>query len=254
MVESVDTEDLKSFALRRGGSSPSISIKIMKDLKENTIKTFQKTLKYSLYTPNGNRSSKRTDILHKGILEDILSPYIPEYKTDWNVHYEHKILCSRADNDRPNKDFSIDICLENKKNKNKIYILIKSIEKSYNKNKENYANTQLGELQRIYGRSNYYGESLRKQRLNDTTLFFTLLPTKVLAESSKNTKIELTKYTEPNIEDLRLFNKNVHNITMLLNNDLQVAEDKSYLDSFNNCEIKNIEDVKRKLKQFSDNL
>jgi NADPH-dependent 7-cyano-7-deazaguanine reductase QueF-like protein len=41
---------------------------------------------------------------------------------------------------------------------------------------------------------------------------------------------------------------------MLLNNDLQVAEDKSYLDSFNNCEIKNIEDVKRKLKQFSDNL
>lgn len=34
MVESVDTEDLKSFALRRGGSSPSISIKIM---KENNI-------------------------------------------------------------------------------------------------------------------------------------------------------------------------------------------------------------------------
>ena len=65
MVESVDTEDLKSFALRRGGSSPSMSIKIMKDLKENTIKTFQETLKYSLNIPNGNRSSKRTDILHK---------------------------------------------------------------------------------------------------------------------------------------------------------------------------------------------
>lgn len=254
MVESVDTEDLKSFALRRGGSSPSMSIKIMKDLKENTIKTFQETLKYSLNIPNGNRSSKRTDILHKGILENILRPYIPGYKNDWDIHYEHKIICSRADADRPNKDFSIDICLENKKNKNKIYILIKSIEKSYNKNKENYANTQLGELQRIYGRSNYYGETLREQRINDTTLFFTLLPTKVLAENSKSTKIEATKYTEPNIEDLRLFNKNVHNITMLLNNDLRIAEDKNYLESFNHCEIKNIEEVERKLKQFSNNL
>ena len=118
---------------------------------------------------------------------------IPE---DWGVVDEERIKCARATLENPNKTFSIDVIFTNKKTGRNVYVLLKSIESSYNKNKENFANCTLGEVERIYGHSEKHGDSLREERRNDATLFFTLLP----RECPVGTKMQ----REQNIRSLRL--------------------------------------------------
>jgi hypothetical protein len=96
---------------------------------------------------NDNRSSKRTDILHKGIVEGI-KKLVPNFDNKYYIKYESKVDCFYG-----NK-FDVDILLFDKKtNESVIAILVKGIISSYNKNKYNYANCTSGEMIRILGKN-----------------------------------------------------------------------------------------------------
>ena len=87
------------------------------------------------------RSSKRTDELHKVLLDEILSanPEWAEY--DWEFEYQLPV-------DGFGGTFDVDIAGFSK-GELKIEILAKAINSNVNKNIKNYANTTIGEAARI---------------------------------------------------------------------------------------------------------
>ncbi len=202
---------------------------------------------YSMSNENGNRSSVRTDILNKGCTDFLLNSANLS-KSDWDVSYEESVACTRATSLQPSKKFTVDIILTHKKTGLRVFLLVKSIEKSYNKNRENFANTTVGEVERLFGHSSFFGKSLREKRQGDLVVFITLLPDKVL----RGNKIEKTKKNSPNLENLRLIHKNVHSLTF----DISVGEFKNFR-SFVNCigsEIANYNEIKNSVKEIENNI
>jgi len=89
------------------------------------------------------RSSKRTDELHKALLNDILNqnPDLAEYT--WEFEYQLK-------EDAFGGTFDIDIVGFDADGEMRVAILAKAINSNVNKNIKNYANTTIGEAARIY--------------------------------------------------------------------------------------------------------
>tara|TARA_R100001082_G_scaffold101242_1_gene70713 strand:+ start:301 stop:891 length:591 start_codon:yes stop_codon:yes gene_type:complete len=107
-------------------------------LEKQLCATYQKTLNYSLNHKNGNRSKKRTDILNDETSIWFSSLLHEQYKRHDG---ERRIPCSRG------KTFDIDVSYASEKKD--IFLLLKSAESSYNKNKHNYLNGMVGETTRI---------------------------------------------------------------------------------------------------------
>ena len=89
---------------------------------------------------DGSRSSKTTDVLNDEVIR-IFENILP-VKDGWKFKTEKRIRCSRGDT------FTVD-GLAYKNGEFKAAILLKAIQKSYNKNRHNYANTLEGEVSRI---------------------------------------------------------------------------------------------------------
>ena len=89
---------------------------------------------------DGSRSSKTTDVLNDEVIR-IFENILP-VKDGWKFKTEKRIRCSRGDT------FTVD-GLAYKNGEFKAAILLKAIQKSYNKNRHNYANTLAGEVERI---------------------------------------------------------------------------------------------------------
>jgi len=87
------------------------------------------------------RSSKRTDELHKILLDEVLNAN-PEW-AEYEVKFEYQLPV-----DGFGGTFDIDIALFNK-GELKVAILAKAINSNVNKNIKNYANTTIGEAARI---------------------------------------------------------------------------------------------------------
>ena len=89
------------------------------------------------------RSSKRTDELHKVLLDDILNanPDLAEY--DWKFEYQ-------LQEDAFGGTFDIDIAGFDADGDIRVAILAKAINSNVNKNIKNYANTTIGEAARLY--------------------------------------------------------------------------------------------------------
>ena len=89
------------------------------------------------------RSSKRTDELHKALLNDILNqnPDLAEYT--WEFEYQLK-------EDAFGGTFDIDIVGFDADGEMRVAILAKAINSNVNKNIKNYANTTIGEAARLY--------------------------------------------------------------------------------------------------------
>jgi len=89
------------------------------------------------------RSSKRTDELHKALLNEILNanPEMAEYR--WEFEYQLK-------EDAFGGTFDIDIVGFDADDNMKVAILAKAINSNVNKNIKNYANTTIGEAARLY--------------------------------------------------------------------------------------------------------
>ena len=88
------------------------------------------------------RSSKRTDELHKVLLDEVLNNNLDWAEYDWKFEYKLK-------KDAFGGTFKIDIA-GFKNGELKVAILAKAINSNVNKNIKNYANTTIGEAARIY--------------------------------------------------------------------------------------------------------
>jgi len=216
------------------------------ELKSHLVEAYRKTLAYSCAVEGGCRSSKRTDILNREFASFLFRSF--KNSEDWSVIYEERIKCARATLENPNKTFSIDVIFTNKKTGRNVYVLLKSIESSYNKNKENFANCTVGEVERIYGHSEKHGDSLREERKNDVTLFFTLLP----RECPVGTKAERTKYTKPSIKTMRLINENVHQVCAIVDCENGLSK-KNLLNSLTGCLV-NLDEVNHQFEEFFNNV
>jgi hypothetical protein len=89
------------------------------------------------------RSSKRTDELHKALLDEILNAnnHLAEYT--WKFEY-------KLPEDAFGGTFDIDIAGFDKDGELRVAILAKAINSNVNKNIKNYANTTIGEAARLY--------------------------------------------------------------------------------------------------------
>ena len=89
------------------------------------------------------RSSKRTDDLHKALLDEILNanPDLAEYT--WKFEYQ-------LQEDAFGGTFDIDIAGFDDDGEIRVAILAKAINSNVNKNIKNYANTTIGEAARLY--------------------------------------------------------------------------------------------------------
>ena len=107
------------------------------------------------------RSSKRTDELHKVLLDEILNanPDLAEYT--WKFEYKLK-------KDAFGGTFKIDIVGFDADGNIRVAILAKAINSNVNKNIKNYANTTIGEAARLY-----YAPSCNSI---DKILFVSVLP------------------------------------------------------------------------------
>lgn len=107
------------------------------------------------------RSSKRTDELHKALLNEILNknPDLAEYT--WEFEYQLK-------EDAFGGTFDIDIVGLDADGDIRVAILAKAINSNVNKNIKNYANTTIGEAARLY-----YAPSLQHIQ---KVLFVSVLP------------------------------------------------------------------------------
>jgi len=88
------------------------------------------------------RSSKRTDELHKVLLDEVLNSNSDWAEYDWQFEYQLPV-------DGFGGTFDIDIA-GFKNGELKVAILAKAINSNVNKNIKNYANTTIGEAARIY--------------------------------------------------------------------------------------------------------
>ena len=89
---------------------------------------------------DGSRSKKPTDLLNNEVIKIFKSVLSPA--DGWRFDTEKRVPCSRGGT------FTVDV-LAFKDDDFKAVILLKSIEKNYNKNRQNYANTVEGEVGRI---------------------------------------------------------------------------------------------------------
>jgi hypothetical protein len=99
--------------------------------------------RYSLSHENGNRSSKRTDELNRVFIDNVVRPIFPKDK-GYVIETEHSIACAYGGK------FKMDVVVY-KGDKIVAMFPLKAIERSYNKNKFNFANTIVGEAYRIWG-------------------------------------------------------------------------------------------------------
>ena len=89
------------------------------------------------------RSSKRTDELHKALLNEILNQNTDLAEYDWKFEYQLK-------EDAFGGTFDIDIVGFDADGDMRVAILAKAINSNVNKNIKNYANTTIGEAARLY--------------------------------------------------------------------------------------------------------
>ena len=98
---------------------------------------------YSLSHKNGNRSSKRTDELNRVFIDSVVRPIFSEDK-GYKIVAEHPIACTHGGK------FKMDVVVY-KGDKIVAMFPLKAVERSYNKNRHNYADTTVGEAYRIWG-------------------------------------------------------------------------------------------------------
>jgi hypothetical protein len=121
------------------------------------IKTFLKTAFQNI------RSSKRTDVLHEAVLNQLIQNY-PDYdKYEWRFE-------ERIKKDGYGGTFDIDI-IGFLKGKAKIAILCKCINSNYGKNSKNYANTTIGEAYRLV-----YAEDVKIEKAIFVNIYPTICP------------------------------------------------------------------------------
>ena len=132
-----------------------------------------KVLSFNFQKENNNRSSKRTDLLHKSIVDLYLTTKGLDKDTDISVKYEYKIKCFYG------KTFDLDAVIF-RNGKIETVFLFKLFQTSIIKNIFNSQNTKGGEILRISGSKEYLLDKFN-------IVFFDILPTKTFTVLKNNT-------------------------------------------------------------------
>jgi hypothetical protein len=160
-------------------------------------------LSFNFQKENNNRSSKRTDLLHKSIVNLYLTNKGLDKDPDITVKYEFKIKCFYG------KTFDIDAVIF-RNGKIETVFLFKLFQTSIIKNIFNSQNTKGGEILRITGSKEYLSDKFN-------IIFFDILPTKTFTILKKNSIF--------NIENVE---KRYSNITPIKNHPLLSNLDNLY--------------------------
>jgi hypothetical protein len=160
-------------------------------------------LSFNFQKENNNRSSKRTDLLHKSIVNLYLTNKGLDKDPEITVKYEFKIKCFYG------KTFDIDAVIF-RNEKIETVFLFKLFQTSIIKNIFNSQNTKGGEILRITGSKEYLSDKFN-------IVFFDILPTKTFTILKKNSIF--------NIENVE---KRYSNITPIKNHPLLSNLDNLY--------------------------
>jgi len=121
------------------------------NLSERWAAPARRAYEYSSLNEGGNRSSRRTDFLNDEVVSLLKKVYFDPEK--WSFETEIKLPCSRG------KSFTVDVLVKNKERPEVIHVfLLKAVERSYNKNRQNYGNTVVGEATRILAGDKKYSD------------------------------------------------------------------------------------------------
>jgi hypothetical protein len=162
-----------------------------------------KVLSFNFQKENNNRSSKRTDLLHKSIVNLYLTNKGLDEDPDITVKYEYKIKCFYG------KTFDLDAVIF-RNEKIETVFLFKLFQTSIIKNIFNSQNTKGGEILRVTGSKEYLSDKFN-------IVFFDILPTKTFTILKKNSVF--------NIENVE---KRYSNITPIKNHPLLSNLDNLY--------------------------
>jgi hypothetical protein len=132
-----------------------------------------KVLSFNFQKENNNRSSKRTDLLHKSLIDLYLKTKGIDEHPDIKVKYEYKIKCFYG------KTFDLDAAIF-RNDKIETVFLFKLFQTSIIKNIFNSQNTKGGEILRITGSKEYLSNKFN-------IIFFDILPDKTFTILKKNT-------------------------------------------------------------------
>jgi hypothetical protein len=160
-------------------------------------------LSFNFQKENNNRSSKRTDLLHKSIVNLYLTNKGLDKDPDITVKYEYKIKCFYG------KTFDLDAVIF-RNEKIETVFLFKLFQTSIIKNIFNSQNTKGGEILRVTGSKEYMSDKFN-------IVFFDILPTKTFTILKKNSVF--------NIENVE---KRYSNITPIKNHPLLSNLDNLY--------------------------
>ena len=160
-------------------------------------------LSFNFQKENNNRSSKRTDLLHKSIVNLYLTNKGLDKDPDITVKYEYKIKCFYG------KTFDLDVVIFRNKKIETVF-LFKLFQTSIIKNIFNSQNTKGGEILRVTGSKEYLSDKFN-------IVFFDILPTKTFTILKKNSVF--------NIENVE---KRYSNITPIKNHPLLSNLDNLY--------------------------
>jgi hypothetical protein len=160
-------------------------------------------LTFNFLKENNNRSSKRTDILHKSIINLYLVNKSLDKDPEITVKYEYKIKCFYG------KTFDLDAVIF-RNEKIETVFLFKLFQTSIIKNIFNSQNTKGGEILRVTGSKEYLSDKFN-------IVFFDILPTKTFTILKKNSVF--------NIENVE---KRYSNITPIKNHPLLSNLDNLY--------------------------
>ena len=148
-------------------------------------------MSFNFQKENNNRSSKRTDILHKSIVNLYLTTKGLDKDPDITVKYEYKIKCFYG------KTFDIDAVIF-RNDKIETVFLFKLFQTSIIKNIFNSQNTKGGEILRVTGSKEYLSDKFN-------IIFFDILPSKTFTILKKNSifNIENVKNRYSNITSIK---------------------------------------------------
>lgn len=228
----------------------------MKDLINEGASLWKAGATYSLEHKNGCRSQHRTDLLHTGYLYNYFD-ILGMNQEEWKISYEEKIEDSRLKGTLETGDlefstFTVDVVCTHKVTGINVRLLFKSIEKSYNKNRHNFANTNFGEIVRIHAQ-NELNRELAKSRMMDITVFVTFLPEKITCGINEKTGLIKVESVQRAQNSETAYNA-LHDKVCFLNYDLSVDNPEDIVDFESHINsvsgVKNVEELELKYEKL----
>lgn len=167
---------------------------IRKQCEDMAIVGLQKMHRFVYEQTGNNRSSSKTDVLHslfENLIYSAFGGYSDHYKAYFPMNVEKLKIKSNKSNkirkikDMYDKDFHVDISLNDENGNLNSVFLLKAPLTSINKNVYNMINSNFGEINRFFG---------NREHKNCKLIFVNFIPVQSFFANGENLENEKTKY------------------------------------------------------------